>query len=538
MKTYLKYILPAVAIAACVGLTSCTGDLDITPIDPNLNTELDADALFNKCYATMAMNGMSDTDADVDVQNIDGGTQGFMRQIWNANELTTDEAICWWGDDGVAEFCYNTYDATHPMLQGLYYRLYFGVTICNHYLEVASSVDATRTAEIRFLRALYYYYLMDLYANIPFTLAVSSEKAPQWKRAEVFNWLVGELKEIEPLLSDAKAKTSADANYGRADKAAAWMLLARLYLNAKVYTGTPAWEEAATWAKKVIDSDYKLHKTGRNGWSAYQMLFMGDNGQSDAAKEAVFVILQDGLKTTSYGGSTFLTQSTFDTDMVMTASGATNGLANQWRGNRARPQLVQKFFPNLDIPTEAAGLKTAEAAALAGDNRALFWSKGRTLDCGDNSDFAQGISVAKFTNLYSSDANGAGGQHTTFSDADIFFMRVAEAYLTYAEALVRQGKAADALPYVNELRARANAAAKGSVTLNDILDEWSREFYFEGRRRIDLIRFDRFGGQSEYNWQYKGGTFAGRQFSADRNIFAIPATDRNANPNLKQNDGY
>ena len=534
MKTFLHKILPAAALLVGVGLTSCTGDLDVSPIDPNLNTELDAEALFNKCYATMAMNGMSDTDADVDVQNIDGGTQGFMRQIWNANELTTDEAICWWGDDGVAEFCYNSYDATHPMLQGLYYRLYFGVTICNHYLDVASNVDATRTAEIRFLRALYYSYLMDLYGNIPFTLSVSSEKAPQWARADVYNWLVQELTEVEPLLANADA----NSNYGRADKAAAWTLLARLYLNAEVYTGTANWAKAEEYAKKVIDSNYELNENGRNGWSAYQMLFMGDNGESSASKEAIFAILQDGLKTTSYGGSTFLTQGAFDTDMVMTASGAVNGLASQWRGNRARPQLVQKFFPNLDLPCGDTGLTTAEIIVRAGDDRALLWSKNRTLDCGDNSDFAQGVSVSKFTNLYSSDPNGVGGQHTTFSDADIFLMRKAEAYLTYAEALVRQGRSSDALPYVNRLRTRANASALGSLTLDILIDEWSREFYFEGRRRMDLIRFGKFGGQSEYNWQYKGGVIAGRQFSADRNIFAIPATDLNANPNLTQNSGY
>ena len=120
-------------------------------------------------------------------------------------------------------------------------------------------------------------------------------------------------------------------------------------------------------------------------------------------------------------------------------------------------------------------------------------------------------------------------------------MRVAEAYLTYAEALTRQagGTApAEAVAAINAIRGRANATQRSTYTLNQILDEWGREFYFEGRRRIDLIRFNRFGGNTDYVWQWKGGTFAGRNFDAYRNLFAIPTNDLIVNTNLVQNPGY
>ena len=76
------------------------------------------------------------------------------------------------------------------------------------------------------------------------------------------------------------------------------------------------------------------------------------------------------------------------------------------------------------------------------------------------------------------------------------------------------------------------------MTLDELCDEWSREFYFEGRRRIDLVRFGKFGGNNNYNWQWKGGVKDGRNFDAYKNVFAIPAAELNSNTSLKQNDGY
>ena len=524
-----KYILPAAAMVLSLGMGSCINDLDVTPIDPSTNMTPNYDALFNKCYANFSMAGQGGANGDCDIDGLDGGMTGFVRQMFNSNELTTDEAICCWGDEGIEVFNLNQWGASHPMLRGFYYRLYFGVTMCNFFLgEAPSDYDATRVAEVRFIRALHYYYLMDAFGNIPFLTTMSAENAPQASRAEVYKFIEDELLEIEPLMAAPLTN-----NYGRVDKAAAWLLLSRLYLNAEVYTGTAQWQKAAEYAKKVMTSGYKLFDKGNSEWSAYQMLFMGDNGENGAKCEAIFPLLQDGITTTSWGATLFLMASTFKTDMTL-VGGATNNTDQAWAGNRARPEMVKKFFPN-GVPE---GKTTAEMVEAAGDDRALIWGKDRTLNVDERTSFDNGYSVSKFVNFYS---NGQAAKHKTFCDTDFFLMRAAEAWLTYAEATAREngGKlTAEGVDAINEIRERAHADTKSVYTLDEVLDEWCREFYFEGRRRIDLVRFGKFGGSSDYKWQWKGGVKEGTNFNANLNIFAIPDTDLAANPNLKQNAGY
>jgi hypothetical protein len=391
--------------------------------------------------------------------------------------------------------------------------------------------------------------MMDAFGGVPFstTLSVPSYKS----RQEIFSWIESELLEnVEPNLSEPKAKTSSDPMYGRVDKAAAWMLLMRLYLNAEVYTGTAQWEKAAQYAKKVIDSPYKLNTTGSNGWSAYQMLFMGDNGESSAAQECIYAVLCDGKKTTSWGTSLYLIASIWDADMVgnpndtyvddegNTKMNCSNGTSEKWAGNHARINLVRKFFPNDDAPQ----VQAYEMKVAAGDDRALFFGVGHTLmnEKGYLGDFKDGYAVAKFLN-YKSTGPVVMGSDSQFPDADYFFFRVAEAYLTYAEALTRQAGGAnttdEATTYINALRSRAsNYDQKSSYSLNEVLDEWSREFYFEGRRRVDLIRFGKFGGDTDYVWAWKGGVKEGRNFQSYKNIFAIPSDQ--VKGEIKQNTGY
>ena len=555
MNKFFKYIVcAAVAIVMSMGLNSCVKDLDVEPIDPSLQNDVTAEQLFNKCYSVFATSGNNGGDDNVDVDGLDGGFQHKFRQMWNSNELTSDEAICGWGDEGIASYCHNSYDASHPMLRGYYYGLCIGITFCNQYLEVFNDYDATMSAEIRFLRAFQFYLLTDAFGNIPFTTKISGDNPEQYSRAQVCEFIESELKDIigegsgSQVLSDPMPKNYGQEGFGRVDKAAAWMLLARLYLNSQVYTGTPRWAEARDYAKKVMDSSYKLFTNDYEGvgidgvtrkFSAYQMLFMGDNGTNGAMVEAVFPVIQYGTRTTSWGGSNFLICSTFDGDMHPYPYDATevNGLYNNstWGGNRARPELIKKFFSDIEAPEGHA----YDVAAAAGDDRALFETEGRHLNVENESDFKYGYATAKFTNFK---CDGSKGSDITFADAQLMYMRAAEAYLTYAEAVTRlagSGAApADAVDAINKVRERAHATKKASYSLNDILDEWSREFYFEGRRRVDLIRFGKFGGTTDYKWQWKGGAYAGRDFEAYRNVFAIPNDDILANHNLKQNEGY
>ena len=539
MKRYIKIILPAAAMMLTLGTTSCTGDLDVTPISPKLDTDFNVEWLFNKCYANFAMAGIGDGsngDGNCDVSGYnDNGMTNLVRQMWNSNELTTDEAICSWGDTGIPEFNFNTYDASEPMMRAYFARLTLGISFCNQYLQVASDHDAQMTAEVRYLRALQYYLLMDAFGNIPYTTTVT--KPTQVSREEAFNNIEQELLDIEPSLADAKPKKSTDTGYGRIDKAALWMLLSRMYLNAEVYTGTAQWAKAAEYAQKVMNSGYKIHTNGVNGWSAYQMLFMGDNGETDAAYEAVFPIYQDSQTTISYGSSLFLICSCFNEAMHANPADPEgyNGTTAHWDGNRARPELVAKFFPNGNAPQIPSYDMTLEA----GDDRAIFWGEGRTLEIDTPTDFTQGYGVAKFIS-YKSDGSGTADPSVT--DSDWFFFRVAEAYLTYAEATARQngGKATtEGIDALNVLRTRAHASHKSSFTLDEILDEWSREFYFEGRRRIDLVRFGKYGGlSSDYIWSWKGGVKEGRNFESHMNVFAIPTNELTSNGGLQQNPGY
>ena len=317
---------------------------------------------------------------------------------------------------------------------------------------------------------------------------------------------------------------------------ACWMLLARLYLNAEVYTGQAQWAKAAEYANKVINANYQLNTVGANQWSAYQMLFMADNGESSAAYEAVFPILQDGSTTTSWGGALFCIASTFDGKMHANPLDptATNNTDQAWGGNRARPELVLKFFPNATTPEG----QSYDLAKAANDDRALFCSEGRSLYIDKPTDFLQGFGVAKWTNFRS---DNAGTKNASFPDTDFFLFRLAEAYLTVAEADARQNggtTTATGTELINRLRQRANATTKNTYTLDNIIDEWAREFYYEGRRRVDLIRFGLYGGTNSYKWQWKGGAQDGTSFSADLNIYAIPSNEIATNSNLKQNPGY
>ena len=564
--SFFKKIMLGATCLLATGLSSCVNDLDVTPIDPSTTMEADEVALFTKCYATMALAGNTGANGDCDIDRLDGGTTGFVRQLWNANELTTDEAICAWGDPGIPGFNYNQWDASHPMLEGFYNRLYSSISYCNHYLELFSGVDKTREAEVRFLRCQYYYHLMDCYGNVPFATRILVTELPeQIQRADLFKWIEEELLAVKDDMMTPAARKSSDNGYGRADQDAANLLLARMYLNAEVYTGTARWADALKYAKMVIDGPHKLWTNGTDQWSAYQMLFMGDNGENGASQEAILPLLQDGLKTTSWGTTLFLMASTWKSDMDESLYDLGNGdegwlptgtvdnvpddgidtvlirsfaygTTEFWAGNRARFQLLQKFFPGGTVPS----VNIQNMVEAAGDDRALFYGKGRTANVDKPSEYTSGYAVGKYRNTYST---GANSHSTQFVDADYFLMRSAEAYLIAAEADARLNggqTTPEGAGYINALRNRANTWTVSQYSLDQILDERSRELYYEGFRRTDLIRYGYFGGDRSgaYLWEWKGGAQNGAPIPAFRNLFAIPAEDVNANPKLVQNPGY
>lgn len=536
----LKNILPSVVLAGVVfGFSACTNELHVDNINPQQKSTFKDVEIFNKVYANMVLTGQKGPDGSGDIAGIDEGSSNLIRQIWNAYELTSDEAHSVWSDPGVPEFNHNAWSDTHPLLAGLYYRLMFGVTMSNFFLdnEPADTPEhKTMRAEVRFMRALYYYYMMDLYGNPPFIEHVSSEKPIQYSRLQIFEWIERELKAILGENAEDNSDILADKapSYGRAGKTAAQLLLARLYLNAEVYTGKARWAEAKSYAHSVMeDSNHALCTKGANGYSAFQLLFMGDNDTNGAQNEIILPAIHDGETTQSWGGCLFLIASMSTADMMAKYP---TGTSDNWGGNTARKQFVEKFFPNNDAPS---GVPTMVARA-AGDDRALFYTIGHSSSIEDETSFVKsGYAYLKFLGRRS---DGAPTKHTLYVDTDFPMLRLAEAYLTFAEADARLngGRCSEqGIAAIKAIRNRAGATTNFSqFSLGQIEDEWSREFGFEGRRRMDLIRFNHFGGQNAYKWEYMGGVAAGAGFGAHMNIFAIPAKDLNANSNLKQNPKY
>ena len=204
---------------------------------------------------------------------------------------------------------------------------------------------------------------------------------------------------------------------------------------------------------------------------------------------------------------------------------------------RARPQLLEKFTSN---PSNFVGKTAKEIREVANDDRALFWGVNHTLELGNNTDFDHGIPTVKWNNNYSTGAT----PHDTYTvDTDFFLFRLAEAYLNAAEAEIQLNgsMSTKAKGYMDAIRKRAHAATKSTYTLTDVLDERAREFYFEGYRRVDLIRNNKFGGQDNYNWDYKNGTKDGSskiKFDKTRNLFPLYSDEILANSNLTQINGY
>lgn len=568
-----KTIAPAVALLLTASLSSCMDDLDKGNIDPNVDATPNITGLYSKCYAGLIMEG-NDGTADFTID--DNGKSTLLRNLFNFNEVPTDEAICWWSDGGIADVGYNKFDPGNATLKNLYYRLMSNISYENHFLSLdAAKAEKTKYAEVRVLRAYSYFLMLDFFGDPTFIDKISAETPRQahsynskfesgksYTRAELlqmgreflFGWVEKELLAAEPDLLEAKPETDSDADYGRIDKGTCWLLLSRLYLNAGTYLNNdgqnnPYWNKALEYAEKIIDpstgyalfDDSKMSKEAKdNGYKPYDLLFMGDNGSNGASCEALLPLMQDGDKTQGWGGSMFYVAALWDATMQTVADKDAATTANTWSGMRVRPQFVEKFFTD---PSVVVNKSSKEIRNMNVDDRAILWGKGnsdgaRTLEIGDNDKFVKGIATPKWNNNYS---NG-GTPHDSYNvDIDFFLFRVAEAYLNAAEAemhLNGEGSA-KAKKYIDALRDRAHAAKRASYTLNDVLDERSRELYCEGLRRTDLIRFNQFGGtQATYKWELKGGSTNGTTFAKTNNLYPIPSSEIRSNKNLTQIDGY
>jgi hypothetical protein len=526
MKIYIKTSIAIIALA--IMASSCKKTLDLQPLN-DVTAEIVYKDLTGyqqslaKIYGSFALTGNSGPTGSPDVVGLDEGSNAdFLRTFWKAQELSTDEAVIAWGDAGIQDFHNMNWTSSNPFMKGLYFKSLYQITLINEFLRQSTDAklgergitgnDATTVKsfipEVRFIRAYQYWVLMDLFGNPPFVTEENVIGGPlpkQILRKDLFTYIEAELKAIEPELALVRDA----AHYGRATRSAADALLARIYLNAEVYTGTPKYTDALTYAKKVIDAGYTLSPNYRN-------LTLNDNNTSP---EFILTINYDGRNTQGYGGTTFLTHAAIGGSM----NAANYGVDYAWAGLRTTKNLVNLF-------SDPSGNT---------DKRANFYSSGQNLEINDVTTFTDGYAVPKFQNKTSA---GVNGNNATFVDADFPLFRLPEMYLIYAEANLRGGGGDPilALQYINNLRVRAYGNTSGNVTtinLSSVLDERGRELYWEGHRRTDLIRYGRFV-TATYLWPFKGGLKIGKSVEDYRKLFPIPSDDVNANPNLIQNTGY
>lgn len=561
MKRYIKLLV--VSAAASLLLTSCLKDLNQLPLNPNDVTSdvaygADENAYLSglsKIYFELISNDLTDLSLG------DGGASELIRAYWSLNECSTDECKNAWGKDGWVEAINtNTWsDAANDASLAVYGRTLHGITFTNEFLKQTTDQKLTERgcsdelkakiagfrAEARFLRAFYYFVAMDVFGRPAFVTEDSPFGAvypKQAERVDVFNYIESELK---ALVADDSAMPAARSNYPRADKGSCWGLLARLYLNAEVYTGTPRWQDAKDACEKVIGLGYDL-------CSNYADLFRGDNGENpDALKELIFAASYHTTQSQSFGGTSFLTQAAV-ADKDLSATSRPNGIGGEkagWAGLVVPVEFVDRYFAPTKPALDGDGKYVNDNYTVADNRGKMFWLKyGSTYRYEDipNKEalvtFMYGWACLKFNNIPHNMTEAEFLPEailSRYSNIDFPLIRLGEIYLIYAEACMNLGNASDptALGYLKKLSDRAGVTAPTTITQDFLVAERARELMWEGHRRTDLIRYGLFNTDT-YLWPFKGGVRAGTGFPAYKNVFAIPPGEMSANPELVQNEGY
>ncbi|OCA76246.1 carbohydrate-binding protein SusD [Chryseobacterium artocarpi] len=515
-----KIKIYSLMLMAGLFFSACTNDLETEPKfeltleellarDPNA-----VEGLLSRMYSTFALSSVSGPN-DSDISGANAGESPFIRGLVNLNDFTADGMKNRWGDNGLDQLTTTTgWNSNNKFFKYVYDRIYYTIPQTTNLIVILKTkVDVANEeqyiSELRFLRALSYYYLIDFFGKGPLVddnTFSTTTPLPEATRAELFNFVESELKDIE-------GKIAPSNTYGRANQAVVQMLLAKLYLNAEVYTGTARYTDAATYASKVIASGkYQLEGN-------FAKNFRADNNTS---KEIIFPLIADATSSQSYGNTTYIVNGNLNsTTMNLATYGATEG----WGGHRATKAWYGLFASN------------AASLATSNDVRSkLFWLTGHNYEMNDYKEWTDGYPSIKFTNK---NTDGSGSI-TSFSSTDFPLFRLADTYLIYAECALRGASTAtvpQALNYVNLIRTRANADVLTNISLQTILDERGRELGLEGVRRQDLIRYGKFTGGS-YLWPWKGGLVNGTSISDNYKVFPVPMSALQANPNLTQNTGY
>jgi starch-binding outer membrane protein, SusD/RagB family len=518
----IKLVAVASLLVGAVGCTDVTTEPRSAVTAANIfNDPASYRAFLAKLYGGLAVSGQQGPAGQPDIEGIDEGFGQYTRGLWQLQTLPTDEAVLGWGDETLPELNTMDWAAANRFTTAFYYRVFYQVTLANEFLRETTDAKLTERgvsqalrneiaqyrAEARFLRALSYWHGIDLFRDIPLIRDTDPQgvRPQQSTRQEIFDFIVAELTEIRPLLPGI-----GQGQYGRADQGAARMLLAKVLMNAEAYGLGGRYAEAMTEVIAIINS-------GAYGLAPqYMRNFLADNHSSP---EIIFPVPFDGVRTRTWGGTTFLVNAAIGGEVMRPAD---YGTGEAWWGLRVTPQLVAKY----------------QGGAGGPDGRAsIFFTTGQQLEVTQLSNFNHGYAAPKYRNLTS---GGAPGSHSVHPDIDYPMFRLADAYLMYAELHLRGGGGSQelALQYVNEIRERAYGNTNGNITadqltLQFVLDERARELFWEGHRRTDLIRYGQFIS-GDYLWAWKGGAQNGQSAAQCRLVYPIPAAELVANPNLSQ----
>ncbi len=527
-----KILSIALSFALIGGLSvSCVGDLNVTPIDPNLelpedvlNSEAAYTSLLAKCYQGLAVSSSDGPSGGPDIDGVDGGYGQYLRALVNMQELTTDVMTCCWNDAGLPDLHNFTWTTSNGFVFCMYYRVFYQIGLCNEFIRRSNEAVIAEypnknayIAEARALRLLSYYHAIDMFGNVPFFTeenTVGSTGPQQISRADLFSWM--ETEALDILAGNDLAAPGKNV-YGRCDKGLVQMVLAKLYLNAEVWKGEAMYDKCADVCEDLI-SEYRLA-------SKYADLFCADNHLRTAnttynGDEIIFSVNQDGELIQSYGATNFLIFASLNDETTPDKY----GISGPWGGLSLTGAFTKKF------EEKDARAMFIKVLTKDGAETALTQNITNLFDHNKGGGYKSG----KFTNV---NHDGSAAKAAGFVDTDFPVFRVADAYLMYAECAVRG--AADkskGQEYFDAVRARAGLDSK-TLTLNEIIDERGRELYLEGFRRQDLVRFGLFTS-ADYLWDFKGGVEGGKGVSEHLNLFPLMSADVNANANLTQNEGY
>lgn len=509
-----------------MGFSSCVGDLNIEPTDETKKLTLDSKEEYLEelagCYMGFAREDGITTGAT-------GGEAVYSRMYWNLQELCSDEAVIAanWVDAGVDQLCYAVPASDNHWIYDCFSRINAIIGVCNQFIRDIDKAGEYFTAEeiqemkaeARVMRGLAYYNMIDLWGRGPWTDENSTVGAtpPTYDRTQLFDAVVDDLVDAVPLVNPATKQ-----EYGRVSREAGYALLAKLYLNAEVYTGKGMWQQCADACQQIIDAGLTLTPE-------YKYLFCSTNDRHvacstyDPTGELIWVIPQNDLTMICWGGTTYLSLGAYSSILPNEERTRLGVTVDGWDGPHMRPETVDNFTdPN--------------------DERALFYTEGFINDIADLSAWGKagednGYMCIKYVYTPEEDYYNESGNYTSnvaYNSTDYVIFRLADIYLMMTECAMN-GANVDGVKYYNAVRERAGASTITSLpSKRELLDERNRELYWEGHRRSDMIRLGFYTGNT-YLWKWKGGVYEGTPIPDTRNLMPIPPQFVST---LGQNPGY